>query len=134
MQLTTENVSRIFRNCLFRQDELRDLQPGQIPPGAVLAHGIRLKVGFHSGRLEQYQDEIQKLLEELPDDFQSWAPGGSFLAAHKDKHGNYWGEHPNIEELYILGLAAGLIENILPREEWHLLTGSLPMFRVKVPQ
>lgn len=52
--------------------------------------------------------------------------GWAFQNLCYDKHGNQWGEHKNMEELMCLGLATGLVQFCLPREEWAVFPGGLP--------
>ncbi len=128
--LTSRRVHEVFLDCLFRDDEVT---PGKIPDNAVIADGIRTKVAFHNARLASYQDEITKMLLELPEEFTPAGGGGStFLNACNDRHGRLWGQHINIDQLVMLGLALGMVRWNLPREMWRNMPGGMPYFTVLV--
>ena len=55
MQLTSENVNKIFMNCLFKDKELKDGKP-KIP--CLVVEGITIKVGFHKGRIKMHKKDI----------------------------------------------------------------------------
>lgn len=119
MELTATKVHDIFLDCLFKEDEDKT---DYIP-----CKGITINVGLHPQRVESHKDEIYTLLQELPENFQKEHGGGwSFLEASVDKNGNQWGEHKNIEELMLLGMAIQKVEYLLPRELWMILPGGLP--------
>lgn len=123
MELTAERVDAIFRDCLFRE--------GEDTTGYVEADGIVHPVGFHPGRLKSHELEIAELLDELPDEFKKTGGGGwSFLNACMDKHGNQWGEHLNMEQLFQLGAGVGKVSLALPRAMWPILPGGMPYYVV----
>jgi hypothetical protein len=124
--LTAERVTAVFNGCLFKETEDKS--------NPVIAEGITLSVGFHPGRLNSSRGEIEKLLNELPDEFKSSGGGGwSFLNACNDKHGNQWtGLHRTMEMLFLLGIAIGKVESQLPREMWSVLPGGVPYYIVKM--
>jgi hypothetical protein len=123
--LSPAAVERVFRNCLFSD--------GEDTAVAVIAEGIVTRVGFNPDRLTSHADEIAALLDELPDDFKASGGGGtSFLNACNDKHGRQWtGLHQNMEQLFLLGLASGRVELLMPREMWNLFPGSMPYYVIK---
>jgi len=126
MRLTAKRVNEIFRDCLFKDDEDRTK--------VVTAEGIRLIVTFHPERLEGHRKEIEALLSELPENFKasSAGQGMSFLDAYLDKYGKQWTDlHTTMEELFLLGIALGKVEFLLPRERWSLLPGGMPYLVVK---
>jgi hypothetical protein len=118
-------VERVFRDCLFAD--------GEDTAAAVIAEGIVTKVGFNPDRLTAHADEVTALLDELPDDFKASGGGGtSFLNACNDKHGHQWtGLHQNMEQLFLLGLASGRVESLMPREMWSILPGGMPFYVIK---
>lgn len=122
MELTGINVDKIFRACLFNE--------GEDTSNHVLAHGVRHKVGFHPGRLEEHRGDIESMLSQLSDDFTKQG-GMSFLNACITKDGEHWGEHPTVDQLVCLGLAIGKVEYCFPRESWNILPGGMPYFSVK---
>lgn len=119
MNLTSENVSEIFMNCLFKE--------GENTENAIIAEGVMTKVGFHPERLKQATPSIEAMANELPDEFKPKRGGGmSFLNACIDNKGNHWGEHKNIDQLVCLGIASGILKYLMPREMWEVLPGGMP--------
>ena len=122
-KLTPEAVNSIFMDCLFRE--------GEDTSNFKKAQGIVCNVGFHPGRLNNHKEEIVALLAELPPQFHEATGGGwPFLNACNDKDGNQWGEHKNMEQLFQLGIASGLVKCLLPREMWGILPGGMPYYMV----
>lgn len=119
-KLTPEKVESIFLDCLFKEEEDTS--------NHIKAEGIVHTVGFHPGRLESHKEEVEELLEELPDEFKKSGGGGwSFLNACNDRHGNQWtGLHRTMEQLVLLGIAIGKVKFQLPRETWKALPGGMP--------
>ena len=122
--LESERVTEIFTDCLFRE--------GEDTTDHVKAEGILHNVGFHPGRLEEYEDEILEMLLELPEEFQASVGGGmSFLNACVDKDGRQWtGEHRVMDQLFLLGTGIGRVKLCLPREVWDALPGGMPYYIV----
>lgn len=131
MVLTGEGVTRIFTDCLFTEDEMKDGNPTNF----VEAYGVMTRVGFHPQRLESHREEIRAMLAELPDDFHEGVGGGwAFQNACIDRNGTQWtGMHKVMDELIILGIATKLVDFSLPREMWAVFAGvgGLPYFFVK---
>lgn len=117
-------IGTIFKDCLY--------QEGEDTTNHVEAEGITVTVGFHPERLASHKQEIVEELADLPDEFRidSDAHGWSFLNACLDKEGNQWGEHVNVQELLLLGLAAGKITYLAPRKLWEIMPGGMPYFAV----
>lgn len=120
MNLTAENVSTIVKYCLFDEGEPVD--------GYKQGEGVRLKMGFHPGRLQEKKDDILSMCRQLPGTF---SEGDSFLNACITGNGDQWGEHRNIDELLVIGTASGCIEYMMEREFWPALPGGMPIFKVK---
>lgn len=127
-----EKVHELAKLCLFREEELQGLEPGVAPEGALLVEGVRTRMGFHGGRIQEAKPQIREILSQLPDEFWASKGGGmSFLNACMNRNGEHWAEHPTIDSLICLGLAAGLVEFQLPREIWGALPGGVPYFSFK---
>lgn len=125
MQLTSQNVSDVFMDCLFKD--------GEDTTEHVAVRGLVRSFGFHPGRLEANKGKIITLLHELPDTFQrDGGGGGSFLQACYDKEGEQWGEHMNMEQLFSLGVAVGAVNEPFPREMAAMLPGGMPYYSVVV--
>ena len=124
MKLNSETVREIFLDCLFKENENRY--------NAIMAAGITFSVGFNPIRLNKHKEDIVQLLDNLKDEFKQDLGGGySFLEACCDKYGNHWGEHRNVEELFLLGIAIDKVEYLLPRELWMTLPGGVPYLVIK---
>ena len=124
MELTSEKVEEIFLDCLFKEHEIIEGKPSLEP---VEVKGVVNNFGFHPKRLAIHKDQITELLQELPPEFFQDSGGGwTFLNACVDKHGNQWGEHQNIEQLFCLGIGLGMVKYQLPREMWAVLPGGMP--------
>jgi len=118
-ELTVENVNDIFTDCLFKDGE-DDLKK-------VDAEGILYNYTLHLERLEKHKTKISEMLKCLPEVFNKGKGGGtSFLEACMTKDGNQWGEHSDMEKLFTLGIAVGLVEMLLPRQLWPILPGGMP--------
>jgi hypothetical protein len=125
MKLDANKVREIFVDSLYKEDEVDK-------SNAILVDGITVKVGFNPVRLNSHNTEIIELLDELNDNFKQSVGGGySFLSACYDKHGNLWGEHRNMEELFLLGMAINKVSYLLPREMWSALPGGVPYLVIK---
>lgn len=128
MTLTKNHVNEVFLHCLYSQDELP--ADGSPPSGAVLVEGIVRKFGLHPERLDEKRCEIREMLLELPTEF-SEGGGWSFLKMCVDKNGHQWGEHPDMEELLVLGIATKQAAYCMPRDMWSLLPGGVPYVAVR---
>ncbi len=124
MNLTAENVEKVFMKCLYKN--------GEDTTGYIPAKAVMTNVGFNPIRLKENEKNIIELLSDLPNDFKTSGGGGtSFLNACMDKYGNQWGEHQNIDQLVCLGIASGLVSFPMPREMWSALPGGMPYIQVK---
>lgn len=133
MLLTSQNVNETFVKCLFTEDEVKDLNPGETPQDAILIEGLCQKIGFNGKRIEENKKNISAMLMQLPKQFREKEGGGwSFLNACKTKDGEEWtGMHQHMEELLLLGIAAGYAKIMSPRETWKIFPGGVPYFMIK---
>lgn len=121
MELTAENVNKVFRDCLspFLHDE------------SVIIEGIVHKHAFEQIKLEENRDRINALLEQLPENFKEDVGGGwSFLNACQDRAGTLWGQHPDMDRLFSLGIGIGRVKYLMPREFWNSLPGGVPYLAI----
>lgn len=128
-KLSASAVEDILKDCLFKE--------GEDHSNAVLSEGITATFGFHPERLEKHKQAIRELLYELPPEFRKGVGGGgwSFLNACVDKNGNQWGEHQNIEQLLVLGIATKQAGYCTPRDFCRILPGGMPyIFVVDAPE
>lgn len=128
--ISADRVTEIFLDCLFKENELKDGKPmvgDFIPVEGVVTH-----VGFHPGRIHEYEAEILVMLMNLPITFRKSEGGGwTFLNAYQDLNNEQWtGLHKVMDQLLCLGLAIKRAEYMLPRELWAPLPGGVPYFCV----
>lgn len=127
MELNAENVETIYKKCLASKSEAKD-------PSAILVEGVRATFAFDSKRIEKSKNDIKELLSQLPDEFKRSFPKGggwSFLQACTTKDDVLWGEHTNVEQLMVLGIASKQASYMLPKLSWNLLPGGMPYFTVE---
>jgi len=126
-KLTATNVNEMFTKCLHTDGEVAGLKDGELPEGGVGAEGIMTRVMFHPGRLKESKPALVEMLNQLPDEFHKDKGGGmSFLNMCVDRDGTQWGEHPTMDQLIILAIAAGVGQYCMPREMWTMFPGSMP--------
>lgn len=90
LELTASNLSTIFFDCLFKEEELKDGKP---ICDYIMAEGIARKFGFNIERLKGHDEEIKELIDQLPNIDER----PSFLTLYMTNEGIHWGEHINIE-------------------------------------
>jgi hypothetical protein len=119
MKLDPQKLQDVFLSCLAETDD----------KCSVIVEGISAKFGFNDAQLKNNSDMIRAMLDELPVEFKG---GWSFLNACDDKHGRQWtGEHKSMEQLFVLGMAMGMVSELMPREDWKDLPGGMPYYQVK---
>jgi hypothetical protein len=121
MELTADNVSKVFEGCRYGINDINNLR------NAILIHGVVINIAFNPDKVEQQHENINQLLEQLPSKFKQ---GWSFLNMCYDKDDNQWGEHYNIDQLVCLGLAIERISFLFEREMWGIFPGSVPYLTV----
>ena len=142
-ELTAQNVQNVVMNCLLKDQELPKIPEEIIQDeqavldflqkagvNCVPGHGAMLHAFFHKGRLEESAGQIKDMLRQLPEAFDANGEGGghSFLCACVNRQEELWGQHRDVDALLTLGIAAGLVRYLLPRDMWHVLPGQLPYF------
>lgn len=127
MKINPEEVNRIFKDCLYNDDEV---EKGEVPKEAVIVMGIMIHVGFNPDRLNNNKENIEKILDNLHPTFKE---GWSFLNMCLDNNYEMWtGSHKTMDELLCLGLAICKIEYCIEeRGMWHILPGEMPYLMVK---
>ncbi len=121
--LSAKRVTEVLKQCLYPDGT-------ETPPDdAKIVEGVIHNYGFDPVRLEKYRSEISTMLSELPDEFKKDSGGGmSFLNACMTKDGTHWGEHRDIEQLLVLGIATDQAKILMPRKMWGMLPGGMPYF------
>lgn len=133
-ELNTENVDRIFADCMFRSEECKGKNL------YLFVNSIQnptVKVGFHPERIEVHRHEIREMLSQLPDGFfPGSGDGASFLQACSTKDGQLWtGFHTEVEKLCLLGLASKQMRMLTPDAEIRpMLPGGMPYLSVEIEQ
>lgn len=124
MLLTAENVEKMMVACLCEEyDET-----------AIVVQGIRNTVRFEAARIFDNASDIAMLLNQLPPQFHRQIGGGwSFLNACFRNDGKQWtGFHSSMENLFLLGIAAGYVKEIFPRDMWSALPGGMPYYVIDI--
>lgn len=121
MNLTAENVEKIFSECCSENEENANVY-------TMIAHTFV----FDKDKLKENEQNITDMLHGLPENFMKEKGGGwSFLQACVDKNGAQWtGQHLLMEELFALGMGIEKVECLLPREIWSALPGGMPYYVV----
>lgn len=122
MNLTAENVEKVFRECFSSKSE------ENIVKCDVVAHSF----SFYKDKLQENKQNIIDMLSYLPKEFMQNTGGGySFLMACNDKDGKQWtGLHLTMEKLFALGTGIERVKCLLPRELWQMMPGGMPYFMV----
>lgn len=125
MELTSENVERVFRECLSNEKEGDNVR-------LVEAVHANVKMAMRRDKLKFYQEEIQGMLLQLPRKFRETDSGGwSFLNLCTREDGTQWtGSHAAMEQLVCLGIGAGKMKYLLPKPMWNILPGGMPYLAV----
>ena len=120
MELTSKNVNDVFVDCLWEV-------PPEDPKKALMVEGITITVGFNPLKVQEHKQDIEEMVEQLPEEFKQ---GMSFLRGCMRKDGEQWGEQKSVQELFLLGEAAGKMKCLLSRENWDILPGGMPYYQV----
>lgn len=125
MELTTENIELVIKDCLFKN--------GEDTTEHVIGEGVMTKMGFHPGRLKAHEENIFSMLKGLPEEFMATKGGGyTFLNACVTKDGDQWtGDHSSVDKLIVLGSAIKRMSFLMPRDMWDALPGGMPYLVVK---
>ena len=111
-----ERVNDLIAECLNGEEE-----------GALLIEGIVSNFGFNPDKIVAKKEDIAAILDEMPDEFHADSGGGmSFLNLCMTKDGQQWAEHPTMEALVVLAIAADIGSYAMPRDMWNILPGGVP--------
>lgn len=117
--LTTAAVDKLVSACLYGDERPEE--------GALIVRGIVRTFGFDRDKVAERVGQVESLIRELPEPFLSSAGGGwSFLNLCVDRHDRQWGEHPTMEALCCVAIAAGRASWLFPRDLWDALPGGVP--------
>ena len=120
--LTSENVERLLKSMLISEGD-----PIPAESESTIARGITANVRFCTAKVTDHREEIRMMLDELPKQFrQSHGGGWTFLNMVTRRDGSQWGEQQQAEWLLLMGLAAGLIKYLVPKDSWNIFPGRVP--------
>ena len=123
--ISSERVSELFMECLFKDEEIVDNKPILEP---IFVKGIMTTNWLHPERVKESALEIEGFIKELPEKFKN---GWTFLGLCQTKDGDFWTDlHQVCEDLMVLGMAINKIEYCSSRETWVNLPGGMPYVRV----
>lgn len=123
--ISSEEVTEIFKDCLYRDEELIDGKP-LIEP--IIIQGIRSMYGLHPERIKYYSSKIEEFMNVMPNEFKQ---GWSFLNLCKTKDGDLWtGLHSVCEELMVLAIASGKMVYCCEKDMWDVLPGKVPYVKI----
>lgn len=120
MKLSSQNVRKIYLDCLFENEKFFKAED------AITVDGLAGKVTFCKEKVEGHKTEIEEMLMQLPKQFKKSMGGASFLLACNTESGNQWGEHVDMNYLMCLGLSINKVSYLLPREMWRIYPGGMP--------
>lgn len=126
VELTAENVQKVFFDCMFTEEEI-EANTGEMPKNATTVEGIVSNFGFNTSRVWDNVDFIKDFIAQLDPKFKD---GWSFMNMVVTKDGVQWGEQKNAEQLLVLGLAIKKIKYMVPRDQWNVLPGGMPYITV----
>lgn len=124
MELTAANVHGTMKYCLAPD--------GPTSPDHKTVEGAVNVFRFSQTKLAEKHEDIVAMLGQLPRQFRASIGGGwSFLKAACRADGVHWGEHPSMEALFALGLGVNAVYELLPRDMWDVLPGSMPYYAIR---
>jgi hypothetical protein len=123
--INAQRLSELVSDSLFENEaEVKGAEIRKV-------EGITATFGFHPQRLEKHREEVIGFLKQLPDSFMKTKGGGmSFLQAAVDRDGHLWGQHIDMQNLFMLGQGLGLVVLSMPRAFWDILPGGMPYYTV----
>jgi hypothetical protein len=123
-----ERVNDIIQYCLYNDEYVDET----CNDDKLLVEGICTKYLFKPSRIQEKRNDIKELLNEMHPNFHVQHGGGwSFLNFCSDKNDKQWADlHKTADSLVSLGIAAGMVSFLLPRNKWELFPGSMPYIQI----
>jgi len=107
--LSAKRVNEIYNDCLWSEDKFSNEDALQV------FSGVMRKAFLSKTNLKKHEEEIFKMLIELPDEFmQSKGGGWAFVNACIDKNNNQWAEQQTMEYLFMLGIGIDKVKAYIP--------------------
>lgn len=129
--IDAKRVHEIVEECLYEESELADMRRAAIEPAVV--EGITASFGFHPVKLEAHRKEVLEMLMQLPVMFRKSEGGGwTFLNACNTEDGEQWGQHSDVQMLFVLGIGLKLAAWCMPKDMWSALPGGMPYVVINI--
>lgn len=133
--LNSKKVMDIFQESLKTSEEwaknndTSNVSDDFVIPGTTKVEGITCSAFLDNEVIKQHDEDIKNMLNELPEQFHLQGGGGySFLQACYDKHNHHWGEQMHMQALFMMGVAAGMVRALFPKDLWIALPGGVPYY------
>lgn len=119
--IDANRVQEILFDCFLNENEIKNDKPAI---SFIKVTGIVRNFGFSPDRISSHKQEIKEMLDQI----ENLPEGISFLnfGMCKDLGGQLWGGHINYEQLVVLGIAAGYLFYLLPKDMWSIFPGGVP--------
>lgn len=108
--------------------DMKELDDGKAPEGAVMVDGCVRSFGFHPERLERVRPKVVALIREVVQDafMKGGGEGWSMLNLAEDREGNVWGGQRDADDLLCLAIGLKMAGFCMPRSMWSMLPGGMP--------
>lgn len=130
IKLSSKVIDGFMYHLLLKEEEYAlDLEGvPTIFADMVKIEGFSGVFGFHHGRLQEIRNDIIELLSQLPKGFREEEEGygSSVMNACMDKDGRQWGEQRDVDLLFCMSMALGLVSYSEERILWKVLPGGMP--------
>lgn len=124
MQLTSENVEAVFKDCLAESAER----------ATQVIRGVVIQACFNRDKVTANRDNILSMLSCLPHEFHAVGGGGwSFLNLCVTADGTWWTDlHQMCDKLLTLGIAICAVKFVFQRGLWQCFPGGMPYVVVDI--
>ena len=124
--ISASRIEFIFSDSLAKKSDTNCIE----------VQGITGIARFNLDILSFFKEEVKSYLLQLPNQFLSERMGGkggwSFLNACMTEKNEHWGEHMDMQRLFLLGEALGYVRCPLPKQMWTALPGGMPYYTVDI--
>ena len=121
MQLTAENVEKVFLDCFLKEGYTDETK-------VILVNSVTGNFGFDPDKIEKYSEDIHDMICQLSSNFDEKNQGYTFMnLPFKGENNEQWGEQRNGDQLMALGLVSGWMKLTLEDKRlWIALPGGVP--------